>query len=62
MPTSIHPDAHTPQGLRDVRWGVGVARKALTRPGQVLNTRPLDEIRAYFAARRERAAGLLAAR
>jgi DNA polymerase (family 10) len=59
MPTSIHPDAHTPQGLQDVRWGVGVARKAMARPDQVLNCRSLPEIRDYFDERRRRAGGLL---
>jgi DNA polymerase (family 10) len=58
LPTSIHPDAHSPQGLADVRWGVDVARKALTSSAQVLNCRPLSEIESYLALRRERAAGL----
>ena len=57
--TSIHPDAHSPHGLEDVRYGVGVARKAGATAGQVLNARPLGAVREYFAARRERARGLL---
>jgi DNA polymerase (family 10) len=57
MRTSIHPDAHSQQGLRDVAWGVDIARKALASPRQILNTRPLEEIEAHFAARRRRAAG-----
>jgi DNA polymerase (family X) len=57
--TSIHPDAHSPNGLSDVRFGIGIARKSLATPSQVLNTRPLEEIQAYFAARRSRARLLL---
>ncbi len=57
--TSIHPDAHSPQGLSDVRFGIGIARKAMAVAGQVLNTRPLAELRSYFAARRKRARGAL---
>ena len=54
--TSIHPDAHSPTGLDDVRYGVGVARKAGARAADVLNTRPLAEVAAFLLARRERAA------
>lgn len=57
--TSIHPDAHSPHGLSDVVYGVGIARKALATPGQILNTLPLAAMQEYFAARRERARGLL---
>ncbi len=57
--TSIHPDAHSPHGLTDVQYGIGIARKALAVPGQVLNCRPVGELCDYFDARRERARGLL---
>ena len=57
--TSIHPDAHSPHGLSDVAYGIGIARKALAVPAQILNTRPLAELRGYFAARRKRAGELL---
>ena len=60
--TSIHPDAHSPRGLTDVQYGIGIARKALALPGQVLNCRPVGELRDYFDARRERARGLLGRR
>jgi DNA polymerase (family X) len=36
---SIDPDAHSVRGLADIRFGVGVARKAWLSAGQVLNTR-----------------------
>ncbi len=57
--TSIHPDAHSPHGLSDVAYGIGIARKALAVPAQILNTRPLAELQGYFAARRKRAGKLL---
>jgi len=57
--TSIHPDAHSVAGLRDVDWGVAIARKAGTEARHVLNTEPLERVREHFAARRERARGLL---
>jgi DNA polymerase (family 10) len=57
--TSIHPDAHSPLGLSDVGYGIGIARKALAVPGQVLNCRTAGELREHFAARRNRAEILL---
>jgi len=53
--TSIHPDAHSPQGLADVEYGVGVARKAGARAEDVLVTRPAAQVAEHFAARRARA-------
>ena len=58
--TSIHPDAHSVAGLRDVDWGVAIARKAGTTARQVLNTGTLDSVRSYFDSRRRRAQDLLA--
>ncbi|MEO8276403.1 MAG: DNA polymerase/3'-5' exonuclease PolX [Thermoanaerobaculia bacterium] len=57
--TSIHPDAHSPHGLTDVHFGIGIARKALAVRSQVFNTRSAEEVRDYFTARRERARALL---
>lgn len=57
--TSIHPDAHSVAGLRDVDWGVAIARKAGTETRQVLNCDPLDQVQDYFAARRDRARTIL---
>ncbi|MCP4902961.1 MAG: PHP domain-containing protein, partial [bacterium] len=34
----IDPDAHSPDGLRDLRWGLAVARKAGAKAADVLNT------------------------
>lgn len=55
--TSIHPDAHSAHGLSDVRFGVGVARKAGATRADVLCTRPLAEVKAWLEERRVRAAG-----
>jgi DNA polymerase (family 10) len=39
----INPDAHAVDGLEDVRWGIGVARKAGATPEQVLNCGAIEE-------------------
>lgn len=49
---SINPDAHSVDGLRDVRFGVGIARKGGATAAQVFNTRSLDEVLAYLERRR----------
>jgi DNA polymerase (family 10) len=46
--TSINPDAHELKGLQDVRHGVVVARKALLSKDQILNTRPLKEVKNWL--------------
>jgi DNA polymerase (family 10) len=50
--TSINPDAHHPEGLSDVRYGVGIARKGGLTAAQVLNTRGLQDIQAWLERRR----------
>ena len=50
----INPDAHSPAGLLNTRYGVGVGRKGWLTPDQVLNTLPVDALLAFFAAQRER--------
>ncbi len=49
--SSINPDAHETDGLDDVRYGVGIARKAGFGPGSILNTKPVDELVAWFKSR-----------
>jgi len=44
----INPDAHAVDGLRDVRFGVGVARKGWLEKRDVLNTRPIVDIERAF--------------
>jgi DNA polymerase (family 10) len=50
--TSINPDAHSPEGLRDVTYGVGIARKGGLTSEQVLNTRGLQDIQDWLVQRR----------
>lgn len=52
----ICPDAHTPAGLRNIRYGVGIARKGWLTKEDVLNTRDADELLAFFADQRARRA------
>lgn len=44
----INPDAHNTEGLRDVSYGVGVARKGWLERKDVLNARPVREVSALF--------------
>jgi DNA polymerase (family 10) len=48
----ICPDAHSPGGLRNIRYGVGIARKGWLTKEDVLNTRDADEILDFFANQR----------
>ncbi len=50
----ITPDAHTPEGLLNIRTGVGIARKGWLTPHDVLNTLPVDDLLAFFAEQRKR--------
>lgn len=42
----VSADAHSVPALRNVRWGVDMARRAWLRPGDVLNTASVDDFRA----------------
>ena len=52
----ISSDAHTIAELDSLQWGVGIARRAWLTPDDVLNTRPLAELRGLL--RRHRRARL----
>jgi len=41
--TSINPDAHSTEGIDDIRYGVMIARKAKFEPARVLNTKSVEE-------------------
>ena len=41
--TSINPDAHSTDGIDDIRYGVMIARKAKFEPARVLNTKTAEE-------------------
>ncbi|MFU8813462.1 MAG: DNA polymerase/3'-5' exonuclease PolX [Balneolaceae bacterium] len=45
--TSINPDAHSTDGIDDIRYGVMIARKAKFEPARVLNTKSLEEFEAW---------------
>jgi DNA polymerase (family X) len=51
---TIDTDAHSIEGLAESRWGVDVARRAGLRADQVLNTKPLEFVRTFVAAKRSR--------
>jgi DNA polymerase (family X) len=50
--TSINPDAHSPDGLRHVTYGAGIARKGGLSAERVLNTRSLQDIQDWLTQRR----------
>jgi DNA polymerase (family 10) len=51
----IDSDCHRAPALdRQMRMGVGTARRGWVQPGQVLNTRPLPDVRAFLARKRTR--------
>lgn len=50
----IDPDAHSPAGLANIYFGIGVARKGWLTKDDVLNTLPLDGLLAFFAEQRRR--------
>jgi DNA polymerase (family X) len=54
IPVAIDPDAHDVDGFDDMRYGVAMARKAWLGPAHVLNCRSVEEIDAFFSARRRR--------
>jgi DNA polymerase (family 10) len=53
-PIVISSDAHSPAALGGLRWGVTVARRAWLTAGDVLNTKPLEELRASLRRNRPR--------
>ncbi|MEP6915423.1 MAG: DNA polymerase/3'-5' exonuclease PolX [Acidobacteriota bacterium] len=50
----IDSDAHSPAALGNLRWGAAVARRAWLEPEDVLNTRPVGELRASLRRARGR--------
>ncbi len=52
---SVDSDAHRTGELDYVRWGITQARRAWVEPANVVNTRPLDELLAWVAAKPDRA-------
>ena len=51
---SVDSDAHKTDELDYVRWGISQARRAWVEPANVLNTRTLDDLLAWVAAKPDR--------
>ena len=49
----ICPDAHNTDGIADLRYGVGIARKGWLGPADVPNTLDTDDLLAFFKQQRE---------
>jgi DNA polymerase (family 10) len=49
---AISTDAHSVMALHNQRWGVQMARRAWAGPGDVLNTRELEDLRASLRRHR----------
>ncbi|AEM79850.1 DNA polymerase/3'-5' exonuclease PolX [Thermoanaerobacter wiegelii] len=45
---AICPDAHSIQGLNDVKYGIGIARKGWLEAKDVINTYEVEEVLEYF--------------
>ncbi|HEY7339644.1 MAG TPA: DNA polymerase/3'-5' exonuclease PolX [Ktedonobacterales bacterium] len=50
----ICPDAHTPDGLKNIHYGIGIARKGWLTASDVLNTLAVDDLLAFFGEQRRR--------
>ena len=48
----INPDAHNADGLKDVQFGVGIARKGWLESKDVVNSRPTAEVEKFFSSTR----------
>ncbi|WP_255168146.1 helix-hairpin-helix domain-containing protein [Natrononativus amylolyticus] len=45
---AVNTDAHRPSTLEYMRWGVHTARRGWAEPADVLNTWPLEDVRAFL--------------
>jgi len=52
VPVVISTDAHAPDGLADMRYGVDQAQRGWLETGDVLNTRSLAALRKWLGRRR----------
>jgi len=48
VPLFINPDAHNVGGLKDVQYGVGIARKGWLEAKDVVNAWPTQQVTAYL--------------
>lgn len=49
---SINPDAHSVEGMKDITYGVGIARKAWLEKKDVVNTLPLKDMEKFLKKRK----------
>lgn len=54
VPISINPDAHSVEGITDIRYGVYAARKGMLAQQHTLNTFNTQQISDFFAQKRSR--------
>ena len=52
VPIFINPDAHNIDGLKDVRFGVGIARKGWLKAGDVVNAWDLKKVERFLSSHR----------
>lgn len=52
VPISINPDAHNRDGIADIFFGVGIARKGWLRKQDVLNTKNTKELAKWFSTKK----------
>jgi DNA polymerase (family X) len=52
---AIDTDAHAATGFEEIKWGIGVARRAWATPRHVINCMKLAELKKFLAAKRDRA-------
>lgn len=52
--TSVNPDAHTREGIADIRFGVAIARKAMFEKDRVINSLSSDAFSAWLQNRKKR--------
>lgn len=50
---SINPDAHTIEGLKDIEYGVGIARKGWLTSENILNALPVDALLKIFRRKKD---------
>jgi len=54
VPIFINPDAHNTEGLKDVFYGVGIARKGWLEPKDVVNAWDLRKVESFLSSHRAR--------
>jgi DNA polymerase (family X) len=58
VPVPINTDAHTTEGLSDIHYGTGIARKGWLGPQQIPNAWPLPKLLKWFQDVREKGLAL----